>query len=89
MTRMQDPDAVLDWIFDWSEWLDTDNGETIINNEVTVDGITLDTVEASDTRITVWLSSGVGNEVAEVSCKITTSANRIDERTIRIWVKER
>lgn len=95
----KDPDAVLDYKFDWkaktngngdSDWLAS--GETISSYEVTVDtGITneSDAKTDSDTSITVWLSGGTDEVDYEIACKIVTSDSRTDERTAEVPVRER
>ena len=81
---LKDPSAVLDWGFDWSDWLAS--GETITDHTVTVDsGITNDSSTEDAGKVTVWLSGGTADENYKVACLITTSAGRIDERTI--WIK--
>ena len=84
----KDPDAVLDFAFDWSSWLAT--SETISSHTVTVEaGITLDSDSESSGIVTAWLSGGTANTVYDVACKIVTSASRTDERTIKIKVLQR
>lgn len=96
---VKDPDAVLDWRWDWagstngtgrSDWLA--DGETISATTVTADdGLTVDssTITDSSTSVTAWLSGGTAGTTYSVACRITTSAGRTDERTIRIRVEER
>ena len=87
-TFRKDPDAVLDYKFDFSQWL---TGETILTRTVVVDpGITKDSdsITDSSTSVTVWLSGGTAGTAYNVACKITT-ATRTDERTITIIVGER
>lgn len=84
LTNLKDPSAVLDWMFDWSDWLAS--GETISDHTVTVDsGITKDTSTEDAGKVTVWLSGGTAGENYKVACLIETSAGRKDERTI--WIK--
>ena len=84
----KDPNAVLDWEFDWSAWL-TD-GESIASRTVTVStGLTKDSDIASTSGVVVWLSGGTAGQSYTVACRITTTASRTDERTIRIDVGER
>ena len=81
---LKDPSAVLDYAFDWTEWLAT--GETIANYTITPDtGITVDSSTEDDGKVTVWLSGGTAGINYKVACLITTSAGRTDERTI--WIK--
>ena len=85
---LKDPSAVLDWAFDWTEWLAT--GETITDHTITADtGITVDSSTELDGKVTVWLSGGTAGINYKVACLITTSAGRIEERTIRIKVTNR
>lgn len=85
---LKDPSAVLDYVFDWTEWLAT--GETITDHTITADtGITVDSSAKSDGKVTVWLSGGTAGKNYKVACKITTSAGRTDERTLWIRVVDR
>lgn len=86
---VHDPEAYLDYSVDWSSWLA--EGETITDVvwnilDDTVDG---DTETEADGVATIWLTGGTVNRQAKVECKITTNIGRIDERTIRLTVRER
>ena len=81
---LKDPSAILDWAFDWTDWLAA--AETITDHTITADtGITVDSSTELDGKIIVWLSGGTAGQNYKVACKITTSAGRTDERTI--WIK--
>ena len=85
---LKDPSAVLDYVFDWNEWLAT--GETITDHTITADtGITVGSSSESDGKVTVWLSGGTAGINYKVACLITTTAGRTDERTLWIRVVER
>ena len=85
---LKDPSAVLDYVFDWTEWLAT--GETITDYTITADtGITVDSSTEDAGKVTVWLSGGTAGINYKVACLITTSAGRTDERTIWIKVTDR
>lgn len=85
---VKDPDAVLDYLFDFSGWLD--DAETIQSYTVTVsDGLTKDSDSESAGTVTVWLSGGQAGDNATVACRVTTSAGRTDERTATIRVRDR
>jgi len=84
----KDPEAVLDYTFDWSDWLAT--GETISSYTVTAQtGLTKDSDSQADGVVTYWLSGGTAGTTYRVECKIVTSAGRTDERTMWIKVVER
>lgn len=85
---VQDPDARLDYKWDWSQWLAT--GETIISNVVTVpDGLTLDEQSDADTSIIAWFTGGVNGMTYKITCHIVTSDGREDERSIYISFRNR
>ena len=84
---LKDPDAVLDYEFDWSAWLAV--GETIASHTVTVDGVTLDSTTTSTTAVVAWVSAGAAGTTATVACRIVTSEARTDERTITLRITQR
>jgi len=87
---VKDPDAVLDYKWDWSDWLVT--GETISSHTIpTVTGITLDSssITDTDTSVTAWYSSGTALTDYDVTCQIVTSDSREDDRTVTFKVRER
>ena len=87
-TIPKDPDAVLDYVFNWSDWLE--DSETISSHVVTVgSGITKDSDSESSGTVTIWLSGGTHGSDYLVECEVTTSMGRTDERSINIRCRER
>lgn len=95
---LMDPDAVLDYRFDWaalangygtSNWLAT--GETITSFTIAGGGLTVDSsaLVSNDTAVVVWLSGGGVGTFYDVTCHIVTSDGREDDRTMTIRVVER
>ena len=85
---IKDPDAVLDYTFDWTNWLQS--GEQITSNTVAVQsGLTAGTKTASATSVSQFVSGGTIGTTYTVACRITTNQNRTDERTIYISVEHR
>jgi len=88
----KDPNAVLDYVFDWSAWLAAHApADTISSAIVLVSGVSLVTAASieSGVRVRAWLSGGTVGEPAFATCRITTAGGRVDDRTITIKVKER
>ena len=82
-----DPDATLDWAFDWSAWLA--ESETITEHTITTTGtVTVDSSSAAAAAVTIWLSGASGNR-AEVTCQIVTNQGRVDDRSLTLLVGER
>lgn len=99
---VKDPDAILDYKFDWapstngtpggsSDWLAA--GETIESYTLTISpsGLTVDSDSSTDadTSVTCWLSGGTAGVKYALTCHIVTSAGRVDDRTVHIRVAER
>lgn len=81
------PDEVLDYKFDWSDWLQA--GENIQSSVVTVEsGLTKDSEGGDTTSVTVWLSGGTIDEDYTITDKIVTNGARTAERTMFISVVE-
>ena len=88
----KDPDAILDFAFDWSTWLDSGTSESIDDYtiEISPSGeLTKDSDGETDGIVTVWLSAGDAGETYSLRCEIETSDGRTDERTMIIKVRER
>lgn len=83
----KDPDAVLDYRVDWTDWLD---GDTIATSTwIVPSGITQDSESNSTTTATIWLSDGTEGTTYGVVNRITTTGGRTDDRTIYIVVKDK
>lgn len=83
---VKDPSARKDYQVDWSAWLDSD---TISAVAWTVpSGITNYSTSNTTTVATIWLVGGTANADYEVVCQITTAGGRIEQRTIKIQVRE-
>lgn len=84
---IKDPNARLDYGFDWSEWL---NGDTITNSTwIVTAGLTSDTPTNTTTVTKIWLSAGTLGELYTVTNRITTAAGRIDDRSFTVFINNR
>ena len=86
-SNTKDPDARLDFAWDWSAWLA--QGETISTYLFTVASgdVEVDADEEAGGVVTAWLTGGTTRSV--VSCHIVTSAGREDDRSRTITIRER
>ena len=86
----KDPAAVLDYGFDWTDWLDSDLSELISTSTWTVSsGITKDSDSKADGITTIWLSGGTVGETYLITNRILTSANRTEDRSFKVKVGNR
>ena len=85
----KDPDAVLDYQIDWSDWLA--DGESIVTSEWIVTGATIDSEESTATVSTAWISGGSVGTMISLTNRITTdnAPARVDDRTLIIKVTQR
>lgn len=87
VTFVKDPNAVLDYQFDWTAWLAED--ETISTSTMTAqDGITVDSDDNDTTTATVWLSGGTAGQRYEVTNRIVTNQGRTNDKTARFVIEE-
>ncbi len=85
----KDPDAILDYTFDWTAWL-AKKADSIASRTVTVPaGITKDSDSFDANTVTVWLSGGTAGETYDILCEIITAGSRKDHRTLTVHVNER
>lgn len=88
-TYIQDPDALLDYVIDWSEWLPS--GDTIDTSTwfVDDDALEIESTSKTDTTATVRVSGGTLNRRYKVTNRITTTAGLINDQTITIRIREK
>lgn len=87
----KDPDEILDYGFYWDKapynWLD---GDTIVTSVWSVPtGLTLVSQSNTTNVTTVFISGGTDGQEYIIANKITTTAGRTAERSIRIKVVSR
>ena len=87
----KDPDSTLDYVWDWHCWIgddelasasfvvEPDNGLSIVSTSI----------DPETSRALVWLTGGTVEQNYLVTCRITTSGGRTDDRTVFIRVESR
>ena len=76
-----------DYDFDWSDWMPT--GDSISTASIpNVDGITLGPKTVTGNVVKQFISGGADGVDYKITCTMTTTQGRIDEREIRIMVRE-
>lgn len=91
----KDPDAVLDYHFDWTLWMA--NGDYIVASQfISTPGIVIGTgangaanTSFTTTNTTCWLIGGSPGQPYVVTNRITTAQGRVDDRSITIRVQDR
>lgn len=87
-TFYKDPDATLDYVWDWTDWLgnDTISSFTVTPpTDITVEG----TPTELDGVVTAFLSGGTLNKSYNVVCQVVTNVGRTDDRSIRLIIKQK
>ena len=82
------PADVLDYDFDYSDWLD-DRVDTIATQTVTADtGVTVGTVSNASGVVKAFVSGGTDGVTYKVTCTMTSAGGRVKQAEIEIKVKE-
>jgi hypothetical protein len=85
--EIKDPDAVLDYFYDWTGWL---SGDTIIASTwIVPTGLTKESESNTATGATIWVSGGTAGTNYPVTNRISTAAGRTEDRTSVIKCKDR
>lgn len=87
-TIEKDPDALLDYSFDFTEYLAPDNDSITSAIFVLDEGLTEEHSSHTNTGAVVWISGGVTG-TSRVTCRITTAGGRVDDRSVFLKIVER
>lgn len=84
-----DPQAVEDYGFDWTAWLGP--AETITAQSVIADdgGVTITNVALAGGVVSYRVSGGAVNTDQRVTCHVTSSTGRQDEKTDVFMIRDR
>ena len=91
-TITKDPNAVLDYSWDWSDWLaEISPTSAIASHAIITDGVTKDSSSSDGAIVTAIISGGTVGQTASATCRITTDDTppRIEDRTLYFKIKER
>lgn len=92
MSFTKDPDAILDYQWDWTAWLAQESDVIVTSTFIVPTGINEGTggkaSSHTDTTATIWLSGGTAGSVYLVTNRIVTSGGRTNDRTTDFFVKD-
>lgn len=81
-----DPDAIVDYAMDWTQWLAGDNLDTVawtITNGT-------EASSSNTTKVaTVFIQSATPGKWVSMRCEITTTGGRTEHRTIKARAREK
>lgn len=87
-STVKDPDSVLDYIFDWTDWL-ADIEDTIFSILFIAEGISVNSFSHDGVTATAFISGGVVDVPANLICRITTAGGRVEDCSLKFKIKER
>lgn len=88
-TILKDPNALLDYSFNWAAYL-APIGDTISSAVfVLSEGLVQTNSFFSTTAAAVWVTGGTVGTTARVTCRITTTSGRVDDRSVFLKIVER
>lgn len=84
----KDPNAVLDYTFDWTQYLESISDVIQTVTYQLSQGLTQTRTQHNETQALSYLGAGVLGTTESVTCRITTAAGRVDERTIFLKIEQ-
>lgn len=88
-TYKKDPNARLDYQFDWTLYL-TPLGDTIASvSWILSSGLTLVSSSNTSMTATAFVSGGTAGSDETLTCRITTTGGRIDDRSVTLKIVDR
>ncbi len=89
----KDPAALLDYGVDWTAWLEGDvisQSTWVVAGPNTSLAIAATPAPVTDGKITrVWLTGGTVDTTYDVTNRVVTVAGRIDERTLKVAIRQK
>ncbi|MDP2323524.1 MAG: hypothetical protein Q8N51_05785 [Gammaproteobacteria bacterium] len=89
MAYKKDPNATLDYTFDWSAWLTPISDAISSVTWVLSTGITIVSTSFTAATATAFIAGGVLGGQEELTCRITTVGGRVDDRTVFLNIVNR
>lgn len=88
-TLRKDPNALLDYALDWSEWLSS--ADVIVASTWTTSpaGLTEGDTHNDGLKTSIWLSGGAVGVTYTITNHVVTEDDRCDDRSFEIVVVER
>jgi hypothetical protein len=85
---IKDPNAVLDYKWDWAEWLAA--GDTISTADVTLASgdVAINSESNTTTSVTAWISGGTVSTQAQLTARVVTAQGRTADRTITLLIQQ-
>lgn len=83
MTKFKDPNARLDYPYDWADWLTEGDSVTAATWVVTGndDALVVEAEGVGGTITTAWLVGGTLGELYKLTCHVTTANGREDDHS--------
>lgn len=83
----KDPNARLDYYFDWEKWLLDD--DIIASAEVSAVNCVVESKDVRAKGVVVWVTGGEAGQSGSITCHIVTTNGRTDDRTMNYFFKHR
>lgn len=81
-----DPDSIVDYVIDWTNWL---NGDNLATSAWAIVNATEASASNTTKIATVFISGAKAGKVVTMRNRITTTGGRTEDRTLRALVREK
>lgn len=88
-TIVKDPEAVLDYCWDFTDLIDPDDPIQEVTFPTVTKGIVVDSFTVQGAKVWAFLSGGMLGATAAVTCRYVSQAGRTDDRTLYFKIKPR
>jgi len=90
-TFEKDPDAVLDYYWDWTDWLSEGEAIDEATFESSSEDLVVDSYTIAGSKVLAVISGGTGGANPIITCRITTNGTppKTDDRSVRFEIRER
>lgn len=88
-TYKKDPDAKLDYLFDWTAWLLGVSDSIASASFIGSAGLTIVSFSNTANTATAFVSGGAVGGTETLTCRIVTAGGRIDDRTVNLKITPR
>lgn len=85
---IKDPEAKLDYVFDWSDFLEESETITSQTTEVTAGDVTVGAGAIQGEVVRVWIEGGTLDSIAEITNHVITSAGRENDLVLNLQIRE-
>ena len=92
-TNIKDPEAILDYTWDWTDWLNKFQTPEVLSSHqiILANSLTAAIVGStiSGNKVIAIISGGAVGDRLAATCRITTAGGKVDDYTLYLKIKHK